>query len=44
MVTWGVTDEPEVGDYFKRLVYVGSLLGDNNFHYVRAQSFEIHKR
>jgi alkylation response protein AidB-like acyl-CoA dehydrogenase len=35
----GVTDELEVGDYFKRLVYVGSLLGDNNFHLARAQSF-----
>lgn len=34
----GVTDELEVGDYFKRLVYVGSLLGDNNFHLQRAQS------
>ena len=34
----GVTDELEVGDYFKRLVYVGSLLGDNNFHLARAQS------
>lgn len=35
----GVTDELEVGDYFKRLIYVGSLLGDNNFHLARAQSF-----
>lgn len=34
----GVTDELEVGDYFKRLVYAGSLLGDNNFHLARAQS------
>ncbi|MCD8566113.1 MAG: acyl-CoA dehydrogenase [Burkholderiaceae bacterium] len=34
----GVTDELEVGDYFKRLVYVGILLGDNNFHLARAQS------
>lgn len=34
----GVTDEYEVGDYFKRLTYVGSLLGDNNFHLARAQS------
>ena len=37
----GVTDELEVGDYFKRLIYVGSILGDNNFHYARAQSFEL---
>ncbi|HEY7804595.1 MAG TPA: acyl-CoA dehydrogenase family protein, partial [Orrella sp.] len=36
----GVTDELEVGDYFKRLVYIGNLLGDNNFHYARAQSLE----
>lgn len=34
----GVTDELEVGDYFKRLIYVGNLLGDNNFHLARAQS------
>ena len=37
----GVTDELEVGDYFKRLVYVGNLLGDNNFHLARAQSFAV---
>ena len=34
----GVTDELEVGDYFKRLTYIGNLLGDNNFHLARAQS------
>jgi len=34
----GVTDELEVGDYFKRLTYVGLLLGDNNYHLQRAQS------
>ncbi len=36
----GVTDELEVGDYFKRLIYVGSLLGDNNFHFQRAQQHQ----
>lgn len=34
----GVTDELEVGDYFKRLTYVGLLLGDNNYHLQRAQA------
>jgi alkylation response protein AidB-like acyl-CoA dehydrogenase len=34
----GVTDELEVGDYFKRLTYVGSLLGDTSFHLARAQA------
>jgi alkylation response protein AidB-like acyl-CoA dehydrogenase len=34
----GVTDELEVGDYFKRLTYAGYLLGDNDFHLARAQS------
>ncbi len=34
----GVTDELEVGDYFKRLTYVGLLLGDNNYHLQRAHS------
>jgi hypothetical protein len=37
----GVTDELEVGDYFKRLIYIGSLLGDNSFHYARAQSLNV---
>lgn len=37
----GVTDELEVGDYFKRLTYVGNLLGDNNFHLARAQSVAV---
>jgi alkylation response protein AidB-like acyl-CoA dehydrogenase len=34
----GVTLELEVGDYFKRLAYVGVLLGDNNYHLERAQA------
>lgn len=37
----GVTDELEVGDYFKRLAYIGVLLGDNNFHLQRAQSLAV---
>jgi alkylation response protein AidB-like acyl-CoA dehydrogenase len=37
----GVTDELEVGDYFKRLIYVGNLLGDNHYHYARAQSLNV---
>lgn len=34
----GVTDELEVGDYFKRLAYVNVILGDTHFHLQRAQS------
>ncbi len=34
----GVTLELEVGDYFKRLSYMGVLLGDNNYHLNRAQT------
>jgi alkylation response protein AidB-like acyl-CoA dehydrogenase len=34
----GVTDELEVGDYFKRLAYVDVLLGDTNYHLERAQA------
>jgi alkylation response protein AidB-like acyl-CoA dehydrogenase len=37
----GVTDELEVGDYFKRLVFVSSMLGDNNFHLARAQTMSV---
>jgi alkylation response protein AidB-like acyl-CoA dehydrogenase len=37
----GVTDEYEVGDYFKRLVYVGVLLGDRNHHFERAQLLDV---
>ncbi len=33
----GVTDELEVGDYFKRLTYTDLLLGDTNFHLQRLQ-------
>ncbi len=33
----GVTDELEVGDYFKRLTYTDLLLGDTNFHLQRMQ-------
>lgn len=33
----GVTDELEVGDYFKRLTYLDLLLGDTNFHLQRMQ-------
>lgn len=37
----GVTDELEVGDYFKRLTYTDMLLGDTNFHLQRAQDLSI---
>ncbi|MDO8694537.1 MAG: acyl-CoA dehydrogenase family protein [Sheuella sp.] len=33
----GMTDELEVGDYFKRLTFADMLLGDTNFHLQRAQ-------
>jgi len=33
----GVTDELEVGDYFKRLTYLDVLLGDTNHHLQRMQ-------
>ncbi len=36
----GVTDELEVGDYFKRLTYVDMLLGDTNYHLQRMQDLE----
>lgn len=36
----GVTDELEVGDYFKRLTYTDMLLGDTNFHLQRMQELE----
>jgi alkylation response protein AidB-like acyl-CoA dehydrogenase len=37
----GVTDELEVGDYFKRLAYVDVILGDKNFHLQRAQALTL---
>lgn len=33
----GVTDELEVGDYFKRLTFTDLLLGDTNYHLQRMQ-------
>jgi alkylation response protein AidB-like acyl-CoA dehydrogenase len=36
----GVTDELEVGDYFKRLTYLEVLLGDTNYHLQRMQDLE----
>jgi hypothetical protein len=36
----GMTDELEVGDYFKRLAYTEMLLGDTNFHLQRMQELE----
>lgn len=36
----GVTDELEVGDYFKRLAYVDVILGDSGFHMQRAQALQ----
>jgi len=36
----GVTDELEVGDYFKRLTYLDLLLGDTNYHLQRMQDLE----
>lgn len=36
----GVTDELEVGDFFKRLTYADLLLGDTNFHLQRMQDLE----
>ena len=36
----GMTDELEVGDYFKRLAYTELLLGDTNFHLQRMQELE----
>ena len=36
----GVTDELEVGDYFKRLTYLDLLLGDANYHLQRMQDLE----
>lgn len=36
----GVTDELEVGDYFKRLTYLDLLLGDTNYHLQRIQDLE----
>jgi alkylation response protein AidB-like acyl-CoA dehydrogenase len=37
----GVTNELEVGDYFKRLAYTDVILGDRNFHLQRAQAFAL---
>jgi alkylation response protein AidB-like acyl-CoA dehydrogenase len=37
----GMTDELEVGDYFKRLTYTDMLLGDTNFHLQRMQELEV---
>ncbi len=34
----GVTDELEVGDYFKRLTYTDLLLGDTYYHLQRVQN------
>jgi alkylation response protein AidB-like acyl-CoA dehydrogenase len=36
----GVTDELEVGDYFKRLTYLDLLLGDTNYHLQRMQDLD----
>lgn len=36
----GVTDELEVGDYFKRLTYLDLLLGDTNYHLQRLQELD----
>jgi hypothetical protein len=36
----GVTDELEVGDYFKRLTYLDVLLGDTNYHLQRMQDLD----
>jgi alkylation response protein AidB-like acyl-CoA dehydrogenase len=40
----GVTDELEVGDYFKRLTYLDLLLGDTNFHLQRMQELETQEK
>jgi len=40
----GVTDELEVGDYFKRLTYLELLLGDTNFHLQRMQELETQEK
>lgn len=37
----GVTDELEVGDFFKRLTYVDLLLGDTNYHLQRLQDLTV---
>jgi hypothetical protein len=37
----GVTDEMEVGDFFKRLTYVDLLLGDTNYHLQRLQDLTV---
>ncbi|MEY3671562.1 MAG: hypothetical protein RI904_1219 [Pseudomonadota bacterium] len=37
----GVTDELEVGDFFKRLTYVDILLGDTNYHLQRLQDLTV---
>jgi alkylation response protein AidB-like acyl-CoA dehydrogenase len=37
----GVTDEMEVGDFFKRLTYVELLLGDTNYHLQRLQDLTV---
>ena len=37
----GMTDELEVGDYFKRLTYTDMLLGDTNYHLQRMQELEV---
>jgi hypothetical protein len=36
----GMTDELEVGDYFKRLTYTDLLLGDTLHHLQRMQDME----
>jgi len=36
----GVTDELEVGDFFKRLTYLDLLLGDTNYHLQRMQDLD----
>ena len=33
----GMTDELDVGDYFKRLTFADMLLGDTNYHLQRMQ-------
>jgi alkylation response protein AidB-like acyl-CoA dehydrogenase len=38
----GMTDEFEVGDYFKRLTAVDMLLGDTAEHYRRLAQLELH--
>ena len=37
----GVTDELEVGDYFKRLIYTDYLLGSADFHLSRLETLLV---